>query len=198
MRDKSFTFLGQAGKQLAAGAIAATLAAVVFTGVAQAGNNFAPKVTTTVTPDGTKFLWDYKVGFQTTPPSNLPIGAIFIPELHKGHLVQSGAENGWDISEALGNTPFNADFTAGAFFELIRGTGTFLGFPNSLDFTFTSDFGGELLSNVEVAAPFNEGSQLLASFAPERVAATVPEPGTLALFGSALLGLVAWRRRQRG
>jgi hypothetical protein len=211
MQHKSFPFLGLAGKRLATGAIVAAFAAIAFGGVAHAGAALKAAVTTTVTGSTSPFLWDYTIANDRT--SSASITEILIPELNAGdlsnHVVLTLAaikpgfanQNGWTITEAT--TPFNngsGKFTPAAVLDLKFNTDlhNFIAPGRSLDFLFDSKFGAELASTVEVTFD-GSGSLFIDPSSPDsRAAAAAPEPTTLALFGSALLGLVGWRRRQRG
>jgi hypothetical protein len=205
MNHKARTFLGQAGKRLLTGAIATTLAAIAFAGMAQAGGGLSGTVGTTVTSNGSTFLWDYKVS--NGGGSSTDIRDILIPELHAGDFLRNGEgfqgnQNGWSVVEITqvpkNLLPFNNEFSAGAFLDLTTNSSNLsIARGTARDFTFDSNFGGELASNVEIANGFLTFTVDPSS--PDSTAATtVPEPGTLGLFGGALLGLVGWRRRRRG
>ena len=117
---------------------------------------------------------------------NLPGAAYFNIDFSDGLLTAFGLNNGSLSATILHFSDLTTPFSSASFVGQTGFTGLDVG-----DFTFSA---GELMIDLR-GTSFSQGSQFSVAFAPTPSA--VPEPGTIALLGLGLIGIVAARKRKQ-
>jgi hypothetical protein len=202
--------LARAGKRATTAAVAAAIVPLALAASAPSASavTIGVSVTATVTPSNGVFNYQYSF---SSPPGQREISAIELPELQANEFLTNGeggylgsVPTGWTVSQqfttAFGKDPAtfkapNSAVAPAAFIELTYNGGEgFLGSGQGFSITLESATGATIASNAIVGATGAEGFS--SSIDPPTPGA-VPEPGTLAILGSAIAGLVRFRRRRK-
>ena len=208
--------LARACKRASTAAAVATLVPLAMAATApQAAANtklcIGVCVTSSVTSIGSGGF-DYNYEFLTADFESL-VAVIEIPEVQAGEFLHGSGgfygsiPGGWSVAEntasAFGSdaptfkAP-NQDVAPGAFIDLTYnfdgGEGS-LGSGSSMDITLQSGIGSSVAANAEVGLTGGEGNLSIDPLTPSLTPA--PEPGSLAILGSALAGVASLRRRRK-
>jgi len=155
--------------------------------------------------------FDYAYTISTSPTESQVL-RIELPEVRAGEFLTDGGGNflgsiplGWTVgqqaSSAFGSGAAtfkapNASLPPGAFIELVWvGAEGFLGSGGSLTFTLQSSTATTIAANAEIGTRSN-GAFSIDPPTPN-VAVAAPEPGSLAVIGTAMAGLAGLRRRKK-